>query len=241
MNLGGIMKLVVNEGKKLEIMVNKDTYLRYAVHTRFVKTNDDYIQLIKEFVLPFYKENDILSISEKIISLCQNRIIKREDIQIGKWAKFLSKFANQKNRGGYGVGMAINMQYAINKVGLGKVLIASILGGLTKIIGIKGVFYKIVGREVSGLDGFYDGAWEEYRDIGIEIPLYPNQVCNAIKDKLGITCIIVDANDFGVVILGKSKDLKLTNRILKKIIKDNPASQLKEKTPFVLIRKKDNF
>lgn len=240
MNLGGIMKLVVNEGKKLEIMVNKDTYLRYGVPTRFVKINDDYIQLIKEFVFPFYKENDILSISEKIISLCQNRIIKREDIQIGKWAKFLSKFANQKNRGGYGVGMAINMQYAINKVGLGKVLLASILGGLTKIIGIKGVFYKIVGREVSGLDGFYDGAWEEYRDIGIEIPLYPNQVCNEIKNKLGITCMIVDANDFGVVILGKSHDLKLTNRILKKIIKDNPASQLKEKTPFVLIRKKEN-
>ena len=34
----------------------------------------------------------------------------------------------------------------------------------------KGVFYEIVGQEVSGLDGFYGHVWKEYEDIGIELP-----------------------------------------------------------------------
>ena len=110
--------------------------------------------------------------------------------------------------------------------------------GITKLFGIKGVFYKIVGREVSGLDGFYDGSWKEYRDIGIEIPENPVLVCNEIKNKLGISAMIVDSNDFGQVILGKSNDIQLKDKILEKIIRDNPAGQGQETTPIILIRKK---
>ena len=232
------MEFVSNEGKNVEISVGKDIYLRHAIKMRFITDKDNYIDVIKEYVSDIYEEGDIISISEKIISICQNKIIKREDIKIGFWAKFLSKFACRKNRGGYGVGMAINMQYAINKVGILKVIFASLVSGITKLIGIKGVFYKIVGRDVSGLDGFYDGAWDEYRDIGIEIPENPSKVCNEIKDKLGISMMIVDSNDFGQVILGKSNDIKLSDKILREIIRDNPAGQGKQTTPIILIRKK---
>lgn len=135
--------------KILKLKFGGKIYLRNAIKTRFITTKDNYIDILKEYVLGIYEKGDILSISEKIISLCQNRIVRREDIKISRWAKFISKFACQKNRGGYGVGMAINMQYAIDKVGLFRVIIASILSGITKIFGIKGVFYKIVGREVS--------------------------------------------------------------------------------------------
>lgn len=233
------MEFVANEGKKVEIEVQGKIYLRHAIKTRFVKQGEDYIELFKEYVSPLYKEGDIVSSSEKIIALCQNRVIKRENIKIGFWAKFLSKFACHKNRGGYGVGMTINMQYAIDKVGLLRVIFASILAGITKLVGIKGVFYKIVGQEVAGLDGFYDGAWDEYRDIGIEIPSNPKEVCNEIKEKLGISVMIVDSNDFGREILGKYDDINLDDEYLKGLIADNPAGQGKQQTPIILIRKKD--
>lgn len=232
------MEFIANEGKNVEIEVQGEKYLRHAIKTRFVNQGDSYIDLFKEYVSPIYEYGDIVSSSEKIIALCQNRVVKREDIKIGFWAKFLSKFACHKNRGGYGVGMTINMQYAINKVGLGKVLFASIIGGLTKLVGIKGMFYKIVGQEVAGLDGFYDGAWDEYKDIGIEIPDNPDRVCNEIKDKLGISMMIVDSNDFGREILGKSYDIDLPDSYLKELIRDNPAGQGKQQTPIILIRKK---
>ena len=130
------------------------------------------------------------------------------------------------------------MQYAINKAGLYKVVFASFCSCITKIIGIKGVFYKIVGKEVSGLDGFYGDSWKEYIDIGIELPKEPSKVCDNIKNTLGISCMIVDANDFGVEILGKSGDINLSNKTLAILMKDNPAGQEREKTPLILIRKK---
>ena len=231
------MEFTMNEGKKVEIEVNGITYLRHAIKTRFVKQGESYVDLFKEYVSPIYEEGDLVSSSEKIIALCQNRVVKREDIKIGFWAKFLSKFASHPTTG-VGVGETIKMQYAINKAGLLKVLFASFASAITKIFRIKGVFYKIVGQEVSGLDGFYDHVWEEYGDIGIEMPENPKGVCNEIKEKLGISCMIVDANDLGQEILGCSDDIK--DKKLKEFIKDNPAGQGQECTPIILMHEKDS-
>ena len=232
------MEFTMNEGKKVEIEVNGITYLRHAIKTRFVKQGESYVDLFKEYVSPIYEEGDLVSSSEKIIALCQNRVVKREDIKIGFWAKFLSKFASHPDTG-VGVGETIKMQYAIDTVGLPKVLWASFASAVTKLFGKKGVFYKIVGQEVSGLDGFYDHVWKEYGDIGIQMPENPSGVCNEIKEKLGISMMIVDANDLGQEILGKSSDIELTDEELKELIKDNPSGQGKELTPIILIRKKN--
>lgn len=50
--------------------------------------------------------------------------------------------------------------------------------------------------------------------------------------------MIVDSNDFGREILGKSDDITLSEEELKGLIKDNPAGQGKQQTPLILIRKK---
>lgn len=231
------MEFYMNEGKSVEIQVNGQTYLRHAIKTRFVEQGESYIDLFKQYVSPIYEEGDIISSSEKIIALCQNRIVKREDIKIGFWAKLLSKFASHPDTG-VGVGETIKMQYAIDTVGLFKVLWASIASAITKLFGKRGVFYEIVGQEVSGLDGFYDHVWKEYGDIGIKLPENPSGVCNEIKEKLGISCMIVDANDLGQEILGYSEDITLSKEELKELIKDNPSGQGKELTPLILIRKK---
>lgn len=232
------MEFYANEGKKVEIEVNGTTYLRHAIKTRFVKQGESYIDVFKEYVSPIYQEGDIISSSEKIIALCQNRVIKREDIKIGFWAKLLSKFASHPSTG-VGVGETIKMQYAIDTVGLFKVIWASIASAVTKLFGKKGVFYEIVGQDVSGLDGFYDHVWKEYGDIGIQLPENPTAVCNEIKEQLGISCMIVDANDLGQEVLGHSDDITLSNEELKGLIKDNPSGQGKELTPIILIRKKE--
>ena len=231
------MEFFANEGKSVEIEVNGRTYLRHAIKTRFVKQGESYIDVFKEYVSPIYKEGDIVSSSEKIIALCQNRVVKREDVKIGFWAKFLSKFAS-KTEAGVGVGETIKMQYAIDTVGLLRVLWASFASAVTKLFGKRGVFYKIVGEEVSGLDGFYDHVWKEYGDIGKQIPENPSGVCNEIKEKLGMSCMIVDANDLGQEVLGYSSDIQLSEKELKELIKDNPSGQGKELTPIILIRKK---
>lgn len=232
------MEFTLNNGKRAEIEADGELFLRHAIHTRFITPRDNYIDIMKEYVSCLYRDGDFVSISEKIISICQGRIVKREDIKVGLWAKMLSRFALRASPAGIGVGMPIKMQYAIDKVGLPRVLAASVTGGIFKLLGKKGIFYKIAGREVSGLDGFNDQVWNEYRDIGIELPQDPCAVCDEIKGKLGISCMIVDANDLGQEILGKSADLPWNEETLKQIIRDNPAGQGQDRTPIILVRKK---
>ena len=232
------MELTANENKSVNIEMGGATYARYALKTHFVQEGEDYIELFRKYVSPYYQEGDILSSSEKIIALCQKRTVKREDIKVGRLAKFLSRFASHPDSG-IGVGEAIKMQFAIDTVGAPKVLYAAAASAVTKLFGKKGVFYEIVGQEVSGLDGFYDHVWSEYKDIGILLPENPAKVCDEVKEKLGISCMIVDANDFGQEILGHSSDITLTDDELRGLIRDNPAGQEKQLTPFILIRKID--
>lgn len=225
-----------NENKQLLIKTGTGDYERYAIKTHFVNVGEDFDSIVEKYVVPHYSEGNIVSCSEKIVALCQERIVRREEMKISFWAKFLSRFASHPTTG-VGVGEAIKMQFAIDRVGLLKVLWASFASAVTKLFGKKGVFYEIVGPEVSGLDGFYDHIWAEYRDIGILIPENPSAVCDGIKDKFGIDMMIVDANDLGQEILGKGKGIELTDEQLIELIKDNPVGQGKECTPFILIKK----
>lgn len=230
------MEFKALDGKNIEIEVNGEKFLRHAVKTHYIQLGEDYIDIIEKYVKPLYEKDDIISISEKIISLCQKRVVYKKDMKIGPLAKFLSKFA-MRSDAGCGVDNPYKMQFAINICGRFKVIWAAIAGGFCKIFGKKGVFYEITGPEVSGLDGFYGHVFEDYNDFGIRIPEDSTGVCNEIYKKLGIKAMIVDANDFNAEILGKSDNISYSDEELAKIIKDNPAGQEKTLTPIVLIRK----
>lgn len=229
------MEFYANPNKKVDIMVEDKTYMRHAIKTHFVGIDEDYIELIKRYVSPIYMEGDILFLGEKIISLCQGRVIYAKDVTISPWAWFLSRFASS-NEHGIGVDNPYKMQLAIQFAGLPRVILAAIMAGLCKLIGIRGVFYRIVGKGVSGIDGFYGKAFDCYREMGILLPENPDKVCNDIREKLGIHCVIVDANDLGVEILGKSNDITYTESELKAMIRDNPAGQSAQQTPMILAR-----
>ena len=50
--------------------------------------------------------------------------------------------------------------------------------------------------------------------------------------------MIIDASDIDCVILGKCSAVTLTDEQLCEIVRDNPAGQEGQCTPFILIRKK---
>ncbi len=232
------MALIVNEGKNLEREVDGVVYERYAIKTHFVEIGEDYIELVNRYVKEDAQEGDILSISEKIISVCQENVIYKKDMKVSWLAKFLSKFATQHSAAGIGVGDVYKMQFAIDYAGAPKVLWAAICAGVGKLFGRKGIFYEMVGDEVTGLDGFYPDCFPIYGEFGIRLPKDPNGVCNKIYNETGIMAMVVDANDFTVDVLGKSDAITLTDEQLAQIIKDNPTGQGTECTPFVLIRAK---
>lgn len=231
--------LTANSGKNLEIYALDSIFERYAIVTRFVNIGDDYIDLIKEYALPHYKDGDILSISEKIIALCQKRIVYREDIHPGFWANLLCKFVHV-TPAGPGAGTPHKMQLIIMQCGLPRVIFAAFCSAVTKLFGIKGVFYKVCGHEVEGIDGLidYDISFKEYVNYGILNPENPDDVCDEIYNKLGIKSMIIDACDISAVVLGKCSKIDYSKEELVEIIKDNPAGQDDQCTPFILCRKK---
>lgn len=230
------MEFKALEGKNVEIEVNEEKYLRHAIQTHYIQLGESYIDIVEKYVKPIYEEGDILSISEKIVSLCQKRVVYKKDMKVSILAKFLSKFA-MRSDAGVGVDNPYKMQFAIDLCGPIKVIWAAVAGGVCKLFGKKGVFYEIVGPEISGLDGFYGNVFSDYAEFGIRIPENSTGVCNEIYEKLGIRTMIVDANDFNAEILGKSDVIEYSDKELSKMIKDNPAGQEKTLTPLVLIRK----
>lgn len=230
------MEFKANPNKKIEIKVDNVIYKRHAIETHYVQIGENYVDIIEKYVKPIYEEGDIISISEKIIGLCQKRVVYKKDVKVSKMAKFLSKFA-MRSDAGVGVDNPYKMQFAIMICGRAKVLWAAIAGGFCKLIGKRGVFYEIVGPEISGLDGFYGDVFEDYAEFGIRIPENSTGVCNEIYQKTGVKCMIVDANDFNVEILGKADSISENEETLKAMIKDNPAGQAKTLTPLILIRK----
>lgn len=230
-----MLEFYANDGKALHIKAGGKTYARHAVKTHFVTVGEDYIDLVRQYVVPIYQPGDILSSSEKIIALCQNRVIYAKDVKPGFWAKLLCRFVHQ-TAAGPGAGVPEKMQFAIKHCGLPKVLWAAFRAAVDKLRGIKGTFYRITGPEVSGLDGFYGHDIEEYANMGIRIPEDPDGVCDEIFEKTGVLSMVVDANAISQDVLGKASAIEKPMAELEGMIRDNPAGQETQMTPFILIR-----
>lgn len=217
--------------------VDGRTYERYGIKTHFVEVGEDVMELIRQYVFPFIEKGDILSISEKVVSMCQENVIYKEDMKLSWFTKLMSKFG-KKTESGIGITEPYKLQLMINMNGLGKVLFAGGVGILGKLFGVRGLFYKILGKESAGIDGFYShSSFEIYHTMATLIPNEPEKVCNEIYREFHIPVVIVDANDINVDILGKSDVLKdISNEKLAACIEDNPAGQDDELTPFIMIR-----
>lgn len=220
-----------------DIKVGTDNYHRFAIHTHFIQRGESYIDNIKKYVVPLYEEGDIVSISEKVISMCQNNCVDKADVHLGFWAKFLSKFAHRSSAG-IGMDEPYKLQLAINIVGLPKILYASICSVIGKLFGKRGIFYEIVGNGIAGIDGFYpNSSFDVYKETAVLNPKNPNGVCQEIVDQTGVIAVIVDANDLSREILGRCATLPVSDEAFLQIIRDNPAGQSDELTPFILIKK----
>ncbi len=211
-------------------------YQRLAVQTHFVERGESYTELVKRYIAPIQQPGDILSLSEKIISMCQNNIVERKDIKVGFWAKLLWRFAAH-NKHGQGVHEPYKMQLAIDLAGAPRILWATFCSAVGKLFGKHGLFYKIAGHGIDGIDGLYaPSEFEPYRDMALLNPREPDKVCAEIEQVLGIPVILIDANDLRVDIFGTSPSVKHPHPTLCAIMKDNPSGQSSELTPLIVIR-----
>ena len=219
----------------LTVKIDGINWERHLIKTHFITVDDNLEKIVEKYVLPLAKENDIVVLCQKIVSIIQKRIVYKKNIKVGFWATILSKFV-KKTPYGFSVGNPLKMQVAINIAGLPRVLIASFLGFTTKLLGITGIFYRVVGNQVSEIDGFYGEAFPQYSDMGILGPKNCNSLCDNLKNKFNLSFAVADVNDLGGNILGINQDIKGKEKLLSQILKDNPAGQSNEQTPIIIVR-----
>ncbi len=211
-------------------------YRRFAIHTHFIEVGEDQAELVKRYVLPLYQPGDVLSFGAKVMAMCTKNVVTKEECEPGFWAKLLSRRASE-TVAGVGVHEPYKMQLAIKMVGLPKVLFASAASAVTKLFGKKGVFWKIVGPEVAGIDGFYyRSSFERYKEIALINNDNPVELCDALEKATGVPTVLMDANDIDRNQLGKGTNFPLTDDQIQDAMKDNPSGQGDELTPFILIR-----
>jgi asparagine synthase (glutamine-hydrolysing) len=235
-----------NNGKNIEIQLGTDTYSRFPVKTELVKKGDD----IKEFVTGYIKTSSkalingkkkwYVLISEKIVAISQGRSYFIWDINPTWLATTLSKFVTRTPYG-IGLGSPWTMQIAIDEIGLTRVLFAAIASVITKPLGMKGIFYKIVGPEIAAIDGPTEYSVYPSNVSAKLAPKDPKMVAEHIRieimkqvpDENFAGVVIIDANDLGRNVLGNATEMP--DEFFENIMKDNPMGQGSEQTPIVIL------
>lgn len=223
-----------NKGKKLEIKIGKRKFARFPVQTHVITVKDNIYEICKKYAKPFLKEGDFLFISERIVAISQGRAYPISEIKPSFLAKFLSGLVH-KSPYGIGLGSPWTMELALREAGILRISLGILVSAITKPFGIRGMFYRVVGKNINAIDGPCEYTLPPYNKYAKLGPKDPDKVAGKLKKNLGNDVVIIDANDLGVAILGRSsKDI--TEDFCKKAFSDNPLGQTSERTPLCVVR-----
>lgn len=228
-------KLTPNPGKKVVIEVEGLRYARLPIRTHVIKETDDILHVLRTYAVPVLEKNDYIFISERIVAITQGRAYPIKDIKPSLLANFLSKFVT-KTPHGIGIGSPWTMELALKEAGLLRIFLGILAAALTKPLGIKGVFYRVCGKGVSAIDGpcsYTLPPYNEYAKLG---PENPDAAARRVKTALGYEAVIIDANDLGVSVLGKSSS-DISDDFAVAVFRDNPLGQSREQTPIGIVRR----
>ena len=212
---------------------------KIPVKTDVITENDDIITVAVKALKDEVLDGDIVVISSKVVSISQGLVKPFDALKISRLAHFLSKFVT-KPLSGEGLGRVEKMQGAIDEAGAPRILLAAVVGGIGKMMGIHGWFYRVAGRRAGAIDGA-DGVRAKtvgpYNRVLIFAPIKGDEVCEKVKAGLGkkVEIAIIDANDYGDVdVWGQTAGLD--PEFVENNCADNFLGQRLEQTPLGIIR-----
>ncbi len=214
-----------------EIPIN-NKYKAFAVKTDLLGCFDNPVNTVIEYCKGIVEKNDILTIGESPLAIMQNRYICPQNLEYSLFSKALCYFFQPTSS----LATACGMQLLINRIGVTRITFALFVGFLFKLVGIKGMFYRLTGSESSLIDDI-SGTVTPYDKSVVMGPFNADLFCKEVSNYLNIDVAVVDVNDLGGVKVLASSNKKV-NKILKRNLISNPAGNGDEKTPIVLIREK---
>lgn len=200
------------------------------VRTRLVYPNDDLIGIVAEAVRGIARPGDVIAISETAVAIAQGQSVRAEYVRPSKLAYYLSARAGALAT----VNQPESLQIVIDQVGAWKVLYASVMHVVGRVIGRRGMFYEIMGEAITAIDG-YTGTLPPFERAIVFAPQNPNAFAQSVADGTGVACAVVDVNDLEKAkVLGASNGLRRTH--VEYALLANPHGNGDEQTPIVVLK-----
>jgi hypothetical protein len=223
-----------NEGRELHATIDGVVYLRQPVRTHLVTVADDAAEVLRRYATGLDDDVALVAVSERMVAITQGRSHRMVDIRPGRLARFLVRFVT---RPGYGIGLgtAETMQLAIDEVGAPRILFAAAVSGITKPLGVHGLFYRIAGPQAAAIDGPTSYTIPPYNEAATLGPRDPNGAARQLAAAIDRPVAVIDANDAGCNVLGASPGVD--RQLVRRLFADNPLGQAREQTPIAIVRR----
>lgn len=223
------------------ITVDGTKYDRLLVKTRLITMADkDLLPIIVEYAGPHVKPGDMLFVSEKALSITQQKIVDMGQIKPGflayLFARNVANYYGTADFHGFGHGTPLAMQLFIQEAGYPRALFAAAVSAVTRPLGIRGLFYQLCGKRAKSVDLPMSFLILEYAHSAKLAPDDSSGFAKRVKARLGCEVVILDSNYRGAFSLGKSTRA-ITEEFIGKLFEGNPMGQSDEMTPFCVVRR----
>ena len=205
-----------------------------CVPTHLLCHLDDPVSVVKRYCGRFLKPGDVVAIGETPLAAMQGRTRHPSAIEPGLVARVACRLFNRFSS----LATACGAQALVDLVGAWRVALAAVAGVLARLVGARGVFYRVAGRQANLVDDV-SGQIPPYDQMVTLGPVDAARTCAAVRERAGAPCAIVDVNDLSatrgeMLILAKSEGVD--ERVLRAALLGNPQGNGDEQTPVVVVR-----
>ncbi|MFA4884736.1 MAG: coenzyme F420-0:L-glutamate ligase [Desulfotomaculaceae bacterium] len=202
---------------------------RIPIRTHIITEKDDIVDVVKRYTEKVAAPGDIIAVAESVVAISQGRAILPDAVKPGLLAHILCHFPGKEGS----LAAAPSIQVAMGEVGTPRFLLGVAAAGLGRLVGRRGDFYRVAGRQLAQIDDFAGTMWPFDRHIVLG-PKDPQNVVDRIKQATGVDAIITDVNDIGKVdILAATGGVD--EAALIQYLKDNPHGNDDQQTPIVVM------
>ncbi len=235
-----------NPGNHVFLQVDDVVYGRVPLRSRLVTPADDISDALVEALEKVdadglaLRDDDLLLVSEKALSISQGDARPVAAIRTSLAARVLSRFVS-RSAVGVGLGHPATMQLAIDEVGLPRIVLAAAASVGGRLVGRRGVFYRVAGGRVNAIDGPSSANLPPYDTWACSAPSDCDgavaRIAEAVSTRLGrsVDVAIIDANDIGAEVFATTAGVD--EATVRAVVVDNPLGQSAEQTPFGLVRR----
>ncbi|MBN2378849.1 hypothetical protein JXM67_03500 [candidate division WOR-3 bacterium] len=207
---------------------------RILLGTHTLGPQDEIGEVVALYAAKYLEFEDIVVLAETPVAITQGRAIPVRTMKPRLSARILWRFVRKVS---YGIGLRnpYSMEAAIQECGELRIWFASILGGFLRLLGRRGDFYRIAGKQARMIDAVGTSPVKPYDECVLKGPRDPDGVVKNLKRRFGVEFAIMDINDIGGswMVAGTSR---INAKALEELMRDNPMGQGSQLTPITIVK-----